>query len=339
VVSPATTTDYAITCTGPDGSKTATTTIVVNPVINPVNHPPVITLIGANPFEMIVNTVFTDPGATAFDQEDGNLTAQIVSTSTVNANVVGTYTISYFVKDSSNLSATTSRTVIVKPFVCTVNCGGGSNLPTVSLTANPAVITLGATSTLNWNSSNTTSCSALWTNATSTSGSKVVSPATTTDYAITCTGPDGSKTATTTIVVNPVINPVSPSVTISANPQTITVGGSTVVSWISNNTTSCSALWTNANSTCATAFFKSDLKEFRFLEGLNLGGEDSLWLWELIKSDKIIKQIDKVLYYYRSHNDRIGVIKRKEEFRELKDKEGLIIYKHLNKDNTNESDK
>jgi glycosyltransferase involved in cell wall biosynthesis len=93
------------------------------------------------------------------------------------------------------------------------------------------------------------------------------------------------------------------------------------------------------NSTCATAFFKSDLKEFRFLEGLNLGGEDSLWLWELIKSDKIIKQIDKVLYYYRSHNDRIGVIKRKEEFRELKDKEGLIIYKHLNKDNTNESDK
>lgn len=93
------------------------------------------------------------------------------------------------------------------------------------------------------------------------------------------------------------------------------------------------------NSSCASGFFKSDFKKYKFLEGLNLGGEDSLWLWDIIKDDRVIRHIDRVLYYYRSHGNRIGIIKRKEEFKELKDKEGLIVYNYLNNIKKNESDK
>lgn len=80
----------------------------------PVNHPPVITLVGSNPITFTVGDVFTDPGATAMDQEDGDITSKIIASSTVNVNVPGTYKITYNVKDSAGLSAEeVSRTVIV----------------------------------------------------------------------------------------------------------------------------------------------------------------------------------------------------------------------------------
>src|SRR3989344_9016731 len=73
-------------------------TINVTPIVNPpVNHAPIITLIGANPLTIVVSSVFTDPGATAYDQEDGNITSSIVASSTVNSNIVGIYLVSYSV--------------------------------------------------------------------------------------------------------------------------------------------------------------------------------------------------------------------------------------------------
>src|SRR3989344_4069965 len=190
------------------------------------NTPPTITLIGSNPLNLTVGDIFTDPGATANDAEDGNLTSQIVRTGNVNASTTGSYLLTYVVKDSGNLYATTTRTVIVNGVVCTVNCGGGgSNNPTVSLVSNPNVIIIGATSTLSWTSTNTNFCSAIWTTATSTSGSKIVSPATTTDYVITCLGSEGSKTATTTIVVNPIPPVIPPVVVPPVTPPSNTDGG------------------------------------------------------------------------------------------------------------------
>lgn len=174
----------------------------------PVNTPPTITLIGANPLNITVGTQFVDPGATATDTEDGNLTSVIVRTGSVNASTTGTYTLTYVVKDSGNLYATTTRVVNVNPVVCTSNCGGGgSNTPTVTLNSNPGTIDKGASSTLTWVSTNTTSCSAVWTSATSTSGSASVAPTATTEYAIACTGSNGSVSATTTVNVNTPSNP------------------------------------------------------------------------------------------------------------------------------------
>lgn len=168
------------------------------------NTPPTITLIGDNPFNIIVGNTFTDPGATATDTEDGDLTSKIISTSTVDTAVVGTYKVDYSVTDSGGLSASTTRTVIVTAAPSPEN-------PSVTLSANPQTIVKGNSSTLSWNSQNTTSCSAAWTSATSTSGTATVSPDSTTDYSITCTGSKGSVSATTTITVTlpPPVNPPS----------------------------------------------------------------------------------------------------------------------------------
>ncbi|MEK7669155.1 MAG: immunoglobulin-like domain-containing protein [Patescibacteria group bacterium] len=94
-----------------------------NPV---VNTPPTITLVGANPLQITINTVFTDPGATATDTEDGDATttAHIIVTGTVNASTTGSYILTYSVTDSGGLGATTTREVIVSypsnPEKCTI---------------------------------------------------------------------------------------------------------------------------------------------------------------------------------------------------------------------------
>ncbi len=110
---------------------------------NPVNTAPNITLVGSNPINITKNSTFTDPGATAIDAEDGNLTASIVTTGTVNTSVVGAYTLTYTVTDSGNLSASTTRVV-------NVTDGGGptNNPPTITVLGNnPMFVYVGTTFT------------------------------------------------------------------------------------------------------------------------------------------------------------------------------------------------
>ncbi|KND47784.1 MAG: hypothetical protein AB201_02530, partial [Parcubacteria bacterium C7867-006] len=65
---------------------------------------------------------------TALDQEDGDITPNIVATSTVNTSVVGSYTVTYNVKDSQGLAATpVSRTVNVLE-----NGGGGATTGSIT---------------------------------------------------------------------------------------------------------------------------------------------------------------------------------------------------------------
>lgn len=79
---------------------------------------PVITLIGSNPIAVERGRVYTEPGATALDNIDGDISANIVITGAVNTMAVGSYTISYNVSDSTGNAATTvTRTVLVTPDV------------------------------------------------------------------------------------------------------------------------------------------------------------------------------------------------------------------------------
>jgi hypothetical protein len=78
------------------------------------NTPPVITIIGDNPLNHIYGSTYTDLGATAYDNVDGDITSAIVVTNTVNANNVGTYEVIYKVSDSRGNSATAVRTVLVE---------------------------------------------------------------------------------------------------------------------------------------------------------------------------------------------------------------------------------
>ena len=75
---------------------------------------PVITLNGDNLMNLLVGDVFADPGATATDNIDGDITINIVANSTVDTSAIGTYQITYNVSDlAGNPAETQTRTVIV----------------------------------------------------------------------------------------------------------------------------------------------------------------------------------------------------------------------------------
>ena len=125
---------YTVTYTVSDASGNQAT--AVRTVIVEDSTPPTIALIGSNPVTVEAGSTYTDAGATATDAYDGDLTSSITTTSDVDVNNVGTYTVTYTVSDSSANSATASRTVNVVD----------TTAPVITITgANPVDVDLGAT--------------------------------------------------------------------------------------------------------------------------------------------------------------------------------------------------
>ena len=88
---------------------------------------PLIQLVGPAEIALAVEEDFVDPGATATDAIDGDLTAEIVVDNPVDTAVVGTYTVTYTVKDSSgNTSTPATRTVAVGVNTPVGGGGGGA---------------------------------------------------------------------------------------------------------------------------------------------------------------------------------------------------------------------
>src|SRR5690606_17289019 len=88
---------------------------------------PVITLVGPEHVALKVGESFVDPGATASDDVEGDLSARVATNGTVDTAVVGTYTVVYEVEDRSGNSAVpVSRTVEVQAASGTSGGGGGA---------------------------------------------------------------------------------------------------------------------------------------------------------------------------------------------------------------------
>ena len=75
---------------------------------------PIITLNGQAIATVNLNSTYTDAGATATDEVDGDLTSSIVTTGVVNTSVEGNYIITYTVSDTSGNTTTATRQVIVE---------------------------------------------------------------------------------------------------------------------------------------------------------------------------------------------------------------------------------
>lgn len=74
---------------------------------------PVITILGDNPLTHEAATEYTDPGATALDDVDGDVTEAIQTVNEVNTSNLGTYSVTYAVSDGAGNQAEAVRTVEV----------------------------------------------------------------------------------------------------------------------------------------------------------------------------------------------------------------------------------
>jgi PGF-pre-PGF domain-containing protein len=75
---------------------------------------PVITLLGNSTVNVTHEDTYTDAGATALDDIDGNITIDIVTVNLVNTSIVGTYIVTYDVSDAAgNPASQVNRTVNV----------------------------------------------------------------------------------------------------------------------------------------------------------------------------------------------------------------------------------
>ncbi len=107
---------YTLTYKATDKSGNIATKIrTVTVVVPPDTIPPVITLNGDNLIILVQGDTYTEEGATASDDKDGNV--PVVITGTVDTATAGTYTLTYTATDSANNTSSTTRTVNVEPLI------------------------------------------------------------------------------------------------------------------------------------------------------------------------------------------------------------------------------
>ena len=98
-------------------------------LLPPDTTPPVITLTGEPSVTVEVGTPYTDAGATASDNIDGDITSTIITVNTVDTDVVASYTVTYNVSDASGNAATeVTRTVNVEDSSLSSYDGDNENL-------------------------------------------------------------------------------------------------------------------------------------------------------------------------------------------------------------------
>jgi len=107
---------YQVTYDITDAAGNAATT-VTRTVIYEDQTPPVITLIGDDPLVLTIGSAYTDPGANASDNVDGDISASItIDTSGVDTSTPGDYLVTYNVTDATGNAATeVTRRVTVQP--------------------------------------------------------------------------------------------------------------------------------------------------------------------------------------------------------------------------------
>jgi phospholipase C len=227
-VIPAATTTYTATATGTDGTASAKTTVTVTPYPKPKIS------ITAYPAEIKAgsSSILT---VTAEDATQVILTGvngvKITLTATGGKHAVSLVSTTIFTATATGLGGTEAAktTVTVTP----------NPAPTVAITAKPASIEAGSSSTLTVTAVYATTVTVTGSNGSkyalkSDGGTQTVSPSATTTYTAAATGPGGNESKAATVTVTP--NP-PPSVTIVANPTTITLGNSSTLKVTATNAT------------------------------------------------------------------------------------------------------
>jgi hypothetical protein len=143
---------YTITYNRTDaaGNMATTVTRTANVITGAI---PVITLIGSGVVNILMGSVYTESGATAFDTEDLDITASGSMSWSVNTSIPGVYILTYSVTDSNNNTVTQIRTVnvldTIPPVITLIGSGN------ITISAGSAYTDAGATWTDNVDGSGT----------------------------------------------------------------------------------------------------------------------------------------------------------------------------------------
>ena len=108
---------YSTTVVGTLTINSVSDTYSVTTRAAPDTTAPVVTLLGSNPLNLDYGEVYVEPGYTAVDAVDGDVTADVNVTGSVNSSVAGTYALAYSVSDTAGNIGSAIRTVIVAPQV------------------------------------------------------------------------------------------------------------------------------------------------------------------------------------------------------------------------------
>lgn len=239
-VTPAATTTYTATATAASGKTvTATTTVTVTP------HPAPTLTITANPTSVvagsssILTVTATNSTQVTLAGSDGSHYALQPSGGTVAVSPASTTTYTATATGPGG-TVTASATLTVTP----------NPPPTVAITASPASIVMGGSSTLTVSASHATQLTITGSDHSSyalqsSGGLVAVKPTSTTTYTATATGPGGTATASTVVVVTP--NP-PPTVSITANPVSIASGSSSLLTVAATNATTVTITGTDGTS-------------------------------------------------------------------------------------------
>ncbi len=246
-VSPGATTTYTATATGAAGTApvTATATVTVTPPAPPAaptvtlaSNPATITLGSSSTLTVaavnatLVTVIGSDGSTYALPLASGTQTVSPATTTIYTATATGT-------AGTSPAMATTTVTVVPPP-------PPPPPAAAVTIAANPASITAGSSSTLSVAAANATAVTVSGSDGSSyilpvNGGTQAVSPATTTTYTAHATGSAGTTPATAATVVTVVPPPPPPppaaTVTIAANPASITAGNSSTLTVAASNST------------------------------------------------------------------------------------------------------
>jgi hypothetical protein len=244
-ISTAGTYTYSLTCSGTGGSLTKDVTVIVGST----TAPPIPTVqISVNPTSISsgtsANLTWSTTNATACTAQGSwggskPISGSAVTTGTLTTQGVYSYTLTC---SGPGGDATATALLTVTAPAATV----------LNLSIVPNTIVAGQTTTINWTSVNATSCTASggtgsdgWTGsqAASSSGTTIgpIATAGTYTYKLVCTGTGGaSNPSSATLVVTPAPPPASVT-SLSANPQTVTAGNNTTITWNTSGTTSCVA--------------------------------------------------------------------------------------------------
>ncbi|MFH1674773.1 MAG: RHS repeat-associated core domain-containing protein [Pseudomonadota bacterium] len=211
-VSPSATTTYVITATNGAGSVTDTATIsVIPPPTVDIAADPVSIILGAG---ATLSWTSTDADTVSIDNGIGQVAPSGLLA--VSPTATTTYSIT-----ASNASGTATDTVTISVLVP----------PTTSISADRTSIVLGESVTLSWTATNADTVAIdNGIGQVDPSGSITVFPGETTTYTVTANNAAGSATDSVTVSVI-----VPPTVDISADPDSITLGELSTLTWSSTS--------------------------------------------------------------------------------------------------------